>query len=296
MTLSRRDFLAASAATLALGATATARPTATKKLVMIAGTPSHGALMHEHNAGTLLLAKCLKGVEGLTVEVILNGYPKEDAVLDYADGIFCYADGGGGHPLIQGTRMTRVAKLLDKGVGLMCCHYAVEVPKDMGDRFRDWIGGCYEHQHSCNPIWEPEYKELPKHEITSGVKPFQTKDEWYFNMRFRPEMKGVTPILTAYPPDKTRDGPYVYPKGPYEHIQKDKGRAEHMMWATERTDGGRGVGCTGGHFHNNWGNDNFRKTVLNALLWICKVPVPAGGVEYKVTDEELKANLDPKKK
>ena len=46
------------------------------------------------------------------------------------------------------------------------------------------------------------------------------------------------------------------------------------MWAVERPDGGRGVGFTGGHFHRNWRDDNFRKVVLNALLWICKVEVP----------------------
>ena len=32
-----------------------------------------------------------------------------------------------------------------------------------------------------------------------------------------------------------------------------------MMWAVERADGGRGFGFTGGHFHDNWGNDDYRK-------------------------------------
>jgi hypothetical protein len=68
------------------------------------------------------------------------------------------------------------------------------------------------------------------------------------------------------------------------------------MWAVEREDGGRGVGFTGGHFHNNWQNDNFRKVVLNALVWICKLDVPKDGVESSVSDEEMKANLDDKRK
>ena len=74
-----------------------------------------------------------------------------------------------------------------------------------------------------------------------------------------------------------RDGPYVYPKGPYAHIQEAKGQPEAMMWAVERPDGGRGVGFTGGHFHKNWLDDNFRKVVLNAAVWICKVEVPGRG-------------------
>jgi hypothetical protein len=143
------------------------------------------------------------------------------------------------------------------------------------------------------------------HPISSGVKPFQIEDEWYINMRFRPAFKdGITaaedagmkfvPILVATPPDATRDGPYVYPKGPYPHIQAEKGAQESTMWAVERADGGRGFGFTGGHFHKNWGNGDFRKTILNALLWISKVEVPAEGVASTVTEDDLSQNLDIK--
>jgi len=91
-----------------------------------------------------------------------------------------------------------------------------------------------------------------------------------------------------------RDGPYVYPKGPYPHIQAAKGREETMMWAYERPDGGRGLGFTGGHTHLNWGNDNQRKIVLNGLVWLAKLDVPKNGVESKVTQEDLTQNLDVK--
>ena len=72
---------------------------------------------------------------------------------------------------------------------------------------------------------------------------------------------------SSWPSRATRcaTAPTSIPKGPYAHIQADKGRAEAMMWAVERPDGGRGFGFTGGHFHDNWGNDDFRKVVLNAL-------------------------------
>jgi hypothetical protein len=66
------------------------------------------------------------------------------------------------------------------------------------------------------------------------------------------------------------------------------------MWLAERSDGGRGFGFTGGHFHLNWKNDDQRKVVLNAILWIAQVEIPAGGVASTVTDEDLQANLDPK--
>ena len=103
-----------------------------------------------------------------------------------------------------------------------------------------------------------------------------------------------TPILVASPSDAVRNGPYVYPRGPYPHIQASKDRAEAMMWAVERPDGGRGYGFTGGHFHDNWGNENFRKVVLNGLLWIAKADVPKSGVQSSISPQQLDANLDPK--
>ncbi|MBW3631142.1 MAG: ThuA domain-containing protein, partial [Gemmatimonadetes bacterium] len=155
-------------------------------------------------------------------------------------------------------------------------------------------GGYYENLFSVNPIWDASFERMPNHPIARGVQPFTTRDEWYFNIQFRPGMTGITPILQATPSDAVRDGPYVSPRGPYPHIQAAKGHAETMAWAVQRPDGGRGFGYTGGHFHANWGNENARKLVLNALLWVSGVEVPAGGVNCAVTPEDLTRNLDPK--
>jgi hypothetical protein len=292
---SRRAFWGASVLSIgALTVPAWAAPTK-KKLVLLAGSPSHGPGEHEFNAGVKLLEKCLSKVDGLETSFHSGGWPKDEKAFDGADGILCYADGGGRHPLVLGNHLEVIGNLMKKGVGLMCAHYGVEVPKDLGGKeFQEWIGGYYESMFSCNPMWSPEFKEFPDHPIARGLKPFAIRDEWYFNMRFRADTKGITPILSARPSDAVRDGPYVAPKGPYPHIQEAKGRAETMMWAYERPDGGRGVGFTGGHFHKNWRDHNFRKAALNALLWICKMDVPNDGVASTVSEEELKENLDPK--
>jgi hypothetical protein len=266
------------------------------KIVLIAGKPSHPAGMHEFNAGVQLLAKCMKDYPGVDVQFVLNGWPKDESVFDGARAVVFYMDGGGNHEVVKdgGKRLKQVDQWASKGVGLGFMHYGVEVVAEQaGKEFKKWIGGHYEHQFSCNPIWEPQFDMLPDHPITNGVKPFSAKDEWYFNMRFHAglnaELKsGETdslkfwPILVARPSEEVRKGPYVWPRGPYPHIVASKGRAEAMMWAVQRNDGGRGFGFTGGHFHDNWANDDYRKTVLNALLWIAKVDVPKGGVESKL--------------
>lgn len=277
------------------------------KVVLIAGRPSHPPRMHEFNAGVQLLAKCLKGYPGLRVEYVLNGWPADEKVFDDAAAVVFYMDGGGNHEVVKenGRRKPIVDGWAKKGIGLGFMHYGVEIVADQaGAEFKRWIGGHYEHMFSCNPIWEPHFAALPDHPITRGVKPFQVKDEWYFNMRFvadiagneRADVEGLkfTPILVATPSDQVRNGPYVYPRGPYPHIQAAKGRAEAMLWAVERPDGGRGFGFTGGHFHDNWGNADFRKTILNSLAWIAKAEVPAGGLESTVSAADLDANLDPK--
>lgn len=294
---------------LALMLCAPAQAQEKKTIVIVAGRQSHGPRAHEFNAGSLLLAKCLKDFEGVTVKVALSGWPKDETIFDGAAAVIFYMDGGAGHEVVQqgNRRLDMVDGWAKKGVGLGFMHYGVEiVPKQAGDQFKRWIGGHYEHMFSCNPMWSPKFETFPEHPITRGVKPFEAKDEWYFNMRFAEGFSGdaakvdgrvkFTPILVAKPSDAVRNGPYVYPRGPYPHIQEAKGRVEAMMWALEREDGGRGFGFTGGHFHDNWANDEFRKTVLNALLWIAKVEVPKEGVQSSVTKEELDANLDPKKK
>jgi hypothetical protein len=298
-----------SAIFLALFAAATfaKTPDGQQKLVIVAGKPSHPPRMHEFNAGTQLLAKCLADVPGLKTEFTLNGWPADEGIFEGADAVVFYMDGGPKHEVVQddGKRLAKVEGWVKRGVGIGCMHYGVEVvPDQAGPQFQRWIGGHYENAFSCNPVWEPSFASFRTHPITRGVKPFQIKDEWYFNMRFLDgftadgpkEFEGTkfVPILVARPSDEVRSGPYVYPKGPYPHIQQASGRAEAMMWAVERPDGGRGFGFTGGHFHDNWGNDDFRKTVLNALVWLAKAEVPAAGIESKVTPADLDANLDPK--
>ena len=45
--------------------------------------------------------------------------------------------------------------------------------------------------------------------------------------------------------------------------------------------------------HWNWGDDNFRRVMLNAILWISHAEIPEGGVGGKTpTREELEANQD----
>jgi hypothetical protein len=269
---------------------------ADKNVLLIAGPPSHGPGQHEHNAGVLLLQKCLAGVPGLKTEVALNGWPKDGAAVTRADVVLIFADGGRRHIALADDHLARLEDVAARGGGIGFLHYAVEPTIEKGQaEFIRWMGGCFEINWSVNPHWVAEIKSLPVHPITRGVQPFAINDEWYFHMRFVEGMKGVTPILVAVPPASTMtrpDGPHE--GNPAARAAVARGEPQTLAWAYERPNGGRGFGFTGAHFHANWGNENFRKVALNAALWLAKLEVPEQGVNSTVSDADLAANLDPK--
>ncbi len=266
---------------------------AKKKIALVAGRPSHGYAAHEHYAGCMLLAKCLEeGMPGQVETVVYkHAWPKNPAELADVDAIVVFSDGGGGHPIIP--HLDEVEPLMKKGVGLACLHYGVEVPKGRpGDCLKNWTGGYFETFWSVNPFWEAKFTAFPDHPTARGVKPFAINDEWYYHMRFKDDMEGVTPILSAIPPDKTRERPDGAHSG-NPTVRARKGMPEHLGWVVERPDGGRGMGFTGGHWHWNWACDSFRTFVLNGIVWTTGLEVPEGGVPSKTpTIDELKLNQD----
>ena len=101
-------------------------------------------------------------------------------------------------------------------------------------------------------------------------------------MRFIGGKQGVLPILSAVAPESTLsrpDGPHE--GNPAVRAAVKLGEPQIVAWVRERPDGARGFGFTGGHYHKNWGNDDFRKLVLNAILWTAKVEVPTAGVNAR---------------
>ncbi len=264
-----------------------------KKIVLVAGTPSHGPGEHEHNAGVLLLKKCLDALPNIDAVAFTNGWPKTENPFAGAAAIVLYSDGGPGHMALQKGHLAQLDEALQRGAGLACLHYAVEVQTNGGGpEFLKWIGGYFEAYWSINPTWTADFTTLPDHPITRGVKPFKIHDEWYYHMRFQPEH--VTSILSAVPTADAYRGSDAAHSGDQAVLQSRKGQPESVAWAYDRPDGGRGFGFCGGHYHKNWGDENVRRVVLNAILWIAKVEVPAGGVVSTVTAEDLAKNQDPK--
>ncbi len=269
-----------------------------KKIVFISGSPSHGMMKHEHRAGNMILADALNR-SGLAVDAKLvphYGYPRDESILKGAATVVIFCTGHQGHVL--NPHLEEFDKLMKSGTGVVMIHWATEAVKGKpGKKFLEWMGGFCELDWSVNPHWTPNFKEFPNHPISNGVKPFRANDEWYYHMRFVNNMKGVTPILSDLPGPETlrrRDGPRS--GNPAVRKAVAAGEKQVVAWAYDRPSGGRGFGFTGAHNHESWRDENFRKVVLNAILWTANVHIPKEGCPSpKVSDSRIKENLDNQK-
>jgi hypothetical protein len=114
-------------------------------------------------------------------------------------------------------------------------------------------------------------------------------------MRFRDNMAGVTPILSAVPPDRTRQGKDdAHGGNPFVRADLGKAVKETVLWVSENKNGTRGFGCTGAHDFVNFWQDDFRKVLLNSIVWIAKIDVPEGGVKSQRPDAEVYLHQDEK--
>jgi hypothetical protein len=255
-------------------------PRGVKKIVFVADTEPHGPRgNHEFLAAAIYLARTLneRYPDAYAVVHTKAKWPRD---LKHADAVIVLLNHGGSavNPAVK--------EAMARGAGFMAVHFGVEVNKgEQGQHYLKWLGGYFETFWSVNPWWTPEFKEIPKHETTRGVKPFRVNDEWYYHMRFVEGMKGVTPILSAVPPLNTVQGggQKSSERGGNPDVYKEVAakKSQVMAWAYERPEGGRGFGFTGLHKHANLGEDNMRTLLLNAAAWVSGLAVPPDGVRSR---------------
>ncbi|MFM7843970.1 MAG: ThuA domain-containing protein, partial [Planctomycetota bacterium] len=228
---------------------------APKKVVLIAGKKSHGPEgngIHDYPWSVKLLKLMLDNSnvrEQVDVEFHLNGWPQDDRCLDTAATIMVISDGRDGDLYEEAPHLStkehraRIQKQIDRGCGFATFHFSTTLDA---------------------PV------ELPTadHPVCRGVRPFQMKEEFYYNLRFHPGDTALKPLLRV----------------PALAGREPDGRV--VAWARERRDGGRGFGTTCGHFYDNWRHADFRKFILNAICWTAQVEVPAEGVQARYYDRD----------
>ncbi|MGN6492271.1 MAG: ThuA domain-containing protein [Agriterribacter sp.] len=263
------------------------------KVVILAGAKSHPAGFHEYiKSSRLLKAMLEKHAPRKLVVDIFYDWPTDSTALDNANVIVCISDGRDGHlfkdaSFLVPERVPIIEKQMKRGCGLVTFHFSTFAPDAYGDHVLQWAGGYFDWQDDKGDRnWYSNIVNLntqvlpatPTHPLCRGVKPFTIEEEFYYNIRFPVNEPGWKPILTV------------------PALKSDKPNGNTVAWAIERKDGSRGFGTTMGHHFANWKNDDFRKLVLNGIVWAAGVDVPVNGVNAPFyTDREVTNILFKKK-
>jgi type 1 glutamine amidotransferase len=243
-----------------------------KKIVLIGGNPDHPPGTHLYMRECELLAKCLGQTPGIDA-VVSNGWPKDDKVLEGVSALVFYSNPGAEH-LLAPDHAEKAESLLKSGVGLAALHWGTGIGDSKNarlvEKYIDTLGGAF-GEWSRYVFSPSRIKQLDsKNPICRGWSDFDLKDEWYLNMRLKPEVKPLAQVR-------------------YE--EKDQPAVDQVvMWTYERKDsnGGRSFANTLGHYHENFGMEPVRKSMLNGILWTAHCEIPEGGAPCAITAEDTK--------
>ena len=259
-----------------------------KKIVLIAGKKSHPPAMHEYLKTVRLLKVMLDNspnLRGIKTEIHFDGWPEDPSTLNDADVIMTISDGQDGPdigypvPFLTEERMAIMERQMKRGCGFITFHFSTFAPDQYGPKILEWGGGYFDWQDETGRRnWYSAIKtlntrvEFPslKHPICKGVQPYRAEEEFYYNVRFNENDVRLTPILNV------------------PELESDRKYGGVVAWAVDRADGGRGFATTTGHYYGNWKNDDYRKLILNGVVWAAGADVPEGGVESRFyTDREV---------
>jgi type 1 glutamine amidotransferase len=287
-----RAILKAFAATAVVWLAAAPVYAQSKKVVFLAGPKDHGFPgRHEYEKDLRVLAHCLENspnLQGITTKVYVGKAPQDINELSDAAVIVIESssdrdarehtplfpqDPATNHNRYDPETMTYLREfdnLMKKGVGLVVFHYATWAENNRARQlWLDSLGGLWVQAASRNPDdeWAITLKN-EDHPILRGVHPWTYRDEIFCRF-FLLDVPGRTDLLLATP-KRWKIGPQI------------------AAWAYQREDGHRGFVMGGVDYHNNMKIDDYRRFLLNGIVWAGHIEVPPEGVASSVTDELLK--------
>jgi hypothetical protein len=245
----------------------------TKRVLLLGQKRDHPAASHEYYSGLRVLEKCLTGVPGLEMQIVVADEPCPDvpAMIDKADGIVLFLGEGGRWMQRDAKRLAAVDRLAARGGAIVGLHWGIGAKDDKYvKRHVELMGGMHGGSDRKYVVTKADVKIVGEHPILQGVGDMHLDDEYYYSLKFAKVGK-VTPLLQG-----------IINEQP-----------ETIAWAFERPDGGRSFGFGGMHYHKNWAELGCRRLVSQGVLWSVGLPIPTGGLPCEVTDADLKITPDP---
>ena len=253
-----------------------------RKIVLIAGETAlvDVAGHHDYLAGNACLDALLRQTSNVEIVRVENGWPSDESVLANAKAIVFYTDGGGKQAFLETpSRISAIQSLVDKGVGVVMIHQAVDFPGSVAEQAKGWLGGVYVNTASGRGHWDSNHVDFPKHPITRGVTPWKINDGWLNANQFVDAMKDVTPLVWS-------GKEYA---GSRAGLDKDI-----VAWCYERPKGGRSFAFTGLDAHSAWSLPGLRQLMVNGVLWTAGIDIPSSGAPADLNEDQLSAMLTPR--
>ena len=255
---------------LALSLATTVFAAESKRLLIVGqGPDGHPPTTHEFMAGANVLAELLKSQKNLQITVVNADEPWADGpkLIDAADGIAMFVTQGAQWMQTDPQRHAALKRLAARGGAIVALHWSVGAKDAKYIQGQlDLLGATRGGPQRKYLVLSTELKRVvPNHPILHGVSDIKVHDEIYYALDRVP---GIQPLFTS-------------------HIE---GKDEMAAWSWERPDGGRSFGFVGLHFHANWQLQEYRRFVVQGMLWSLKLPIPPGGVSTEIDSKKLELN------
>jgi hypothetical protein len=252
------------------------------KIVLVAGETAKVDAIghHDYLAGCQCMVELLQQTNGVTVQRVNDGWPVDETVFDDCSSVVFYTDGGGKQAFLSSpSRVAKLTAMMDRGVGVVMIHQAVDFPDEMGDTGKDLLGGVFVPSKSSRGHWDSAHVDFPSHPITRGVVPWKINDGWLNAIDFVDGMKGVTPLVWS---GKEYQGSRA-------GLEKDI-----VAWSYDRPKGGKAFSFTGLDAHSAWSLPGMRQLMINGVLWSAGFDIPSHGASCEISDEKLDAMQTPR--
>ena len=238
-----------------------------KRLLIVGQEPDgHPPTTHEFMAGAKVLAELLRPIPEIQTTVVDASEPWADGAkcIDAADGIAMFISEGAKWMQVDAARHAALKRLAARGGAIMAIHWSV------GAKDAQYIQGQLDLLGATRGGEQRKYQKLevelrrpdPRHPILRGLGDMKVYDEFYYALDQAP---GIHPLLIA----------------------NIDGKDETAAWSWERADGGRAFGFVALHYHSNWQRPDYRRFVVQGVLWSLKLNIPDGGVSVAIDPKQL---------
>ncbi|HSH94787.1 MAG TPA: ThuA domain-containing protein [Roseimicrobium sp.] len=253
---------------------AEAKPALKRLLIVGQGSDGHPATTHEFMPGAKALAGLLKAQPGIQCTVVNGEEPWAGGpeLIDKSDGVALFVTQGAQWMQSDAKRYEALQRLAKRGGAITAFHWSVGAKdeKYIAGQLA-LLGGTRGGPQRKYKVLEVEMKRVnPKHPILTGLTDLKVFDEFYYALDLQPDIQ------------------------PLYQVNID-GKDETCAWGWARPDGGRSFGFVALHFHSNWQLPEYRRLVVQGVLWSLKLPIPDKGVSIGIdrTLLELDGVLPP---